>query len=241
MLLAGIITPVESSWTLPVVFATKKDGSPWFGVDYPKLNSVIHADRWPLPRVDEILDDMRGSSVIMTTHLFEEYWKVKMDETCKKKAAFICIYGTFLFEVMPFGLMNSQATFQKMKDRILMNVDNVQCYVDEVVIFPRNTEEHAMHLKNVSRILKDNGLTLRIKTFSFLDPIVELSRHIVDKNGLHVDDQKVEEVRDAIPPTTRKELRLFLGLALYYRRFIPGFANIAKTLNENTSDEVKFV
>ncbi len=123
----------------------------------------MHADRWPLPRVDEILDDMRGSSVFTTIDLFQGYWQIKMDETCKEKAAFICRYGTFQFEVMQFGLMNSQATFQRMMDRILLNVAKVRCYVDDVVIFSKNTEEHASHLENVFAILKNNGLRLRIK------------------------------------------------------------------------------
>ncbi len=162
-----------------------------------------------------------------------------MDETDKEKAAFICRYGTFQFEVMPFGLMNSQALFQRMMDRILVNVGNVRCYVDGV--FSKNTEEHAIHLENVFRILKNNGLRLRIKKCSFMQPSLELLGHIVDRNSVHVDDQKVEKVRNAVPPTTRKEFREFLGLASYYRRFIPGFAKIAKPLNEKTSEEVKFV
>ncbi len=145
MLDAGIIIPVESSWTSPVVIATKKDGSPQFCVDYRKLNAAIHADRWPLPRVDEILDDMEGSSVFTTIDLFQGYWQIKMDETCKKKAAFICRYETFQFEVMSFGLMNSQATFQRMTDRILLNVANVRCCIDDDVIFSKNAKEHASH------------------------------------------------------------------------------------------------
>ena len=226
---------------ITVVIAAKEDGSPRFSVDYRKLNSVMHADYWHLSRVDEILDDMRGSSVFTTIDLFQGYWQIKMDETCKEKAAFICRYGTFQFEVMPFGLMNSQATFQRMIDRILLNVANIRCYVDDVVIFPKSTEEHARHLENVFAILKNNGLKLRIKKCSFMHPNVELLGHIVDKNGVHVDDQKVEKVRDAIPPTTRKELRSFLGLAAYYHRFIPGFVRIARPLNEKTSDNLKFV
>ena len=112
MLAAGIMTPVESPWTSPVVIATKKDGFPRFCVDYRNLNSATHADRWPLPRVDEISYDMNGNRVFITIDLFQGYWLIKMDQACKEKAAFICRYGTLQFEVMPFGLMNSQATFQ---------------------------------------------------------------------------------------------------------------------------------
>ncbi len=105
----------------------------------------------------------------------------------------------------------------------------------------KNTAQPASHLENVFAILKNNGLRLRIKKCSFMQPSVELLRHVVDKNCAHVDEQKVEKVRDAIPPTTRKELRSFLGLASCYRRFIPGFTRIAKPLNEKASDKIKFV
>ncbi len=214
---------------------------PRFCVDYRNLNSVMHADRCPLLRVEEILVDMRGSSVFITIDLFQGYWQIKIDETCKKKAAFICRYGTFQIEVMPFGLMNSQATFQRMPDRILLNVAHVLCYVDDVVVFSKDTEEHASHLENVFATLKNNGLRSKIKKFCFMQPSVELSGHIVNKNGVHVDEHKVEKVRDAVPPTTRKEIRSFLRLASYYRRFIPKFAMKAKPLNEKTADKVKFV
>ena len=158
ILAAGIITPVESPRTSPVVIATKKNRSPLFCVEYRKLNSVMLVDCWPLPRVNKILDDMRSSSVFTTIDLFQGYWQIKMDETCKEKAVFICRYEKFQSVVMPFGQMNSQATFRRMMDRILLNVANVRCYIDDVVIFSKNTEEHASHLENVFAILKNNGL-----------------------------------------------------------------------------------
>ena len=119
MLAAGIITAVKSSCTSPVVIAINEGGSSRFCVYYRKMNSVVHADQWPIPRVDEILDDMKGRSIFTTIDLFQGYWKIEMDEACKEKASFICQYGTFQFEVMSFGLMSSQATFQRMMDPIL--------------------------------------------------------------------------------------------------------------------------
>ena len=141
----------------------------------------MHTDRWPFLRIDEILDDMRGSSVFTTVDLFHGYWQIKMDGTCKEKAAFICRYGKFQFEVMPFGLINLQATFQRMMTGILLNVTKVRCSVDDVFKFSKTTEEHASHLENAFAILKNNGLRLRIKKYSFRQPSVELLGHIVNK------------------------------------------------------------
>ena len=162
----------------------------------------MHADRWPLRRVDEILDDMKGSSIFRTIDLFQSYWKIKMNEAWKEKAAFICRYGIFQFEVMPFGLMSSETIFERVMDRILLRVNNVKCCVDDVVIFSRNEEEHLKHVENVFAILKENSLLLRIKKCSFMQSSVDLLGHIVAKYGLHVDEEKI---------STRKELRSFLG------------------------------
>ena len=103
------------------------------------LNSVLHANGWPLPPVDEIRNYMRGSSVFTTIDLFQGYSLVKIDESCKEKAAFICRYENFQFEVMPFGLSNSQAIFQRNIGRVFLKVDDVRCYVDHLVIVPETT------------------------------------------------------------------------------------------------------
>ena len=120
MLATEIINPVESVLTPQVVIPIKKDGSNRFCVDYRKLNSVMHADRWPLPRLDEIFYDMNGSIVFTTIDLLQIYWQIKMDETYKEKAAFICPYINIQFEVMPFCSMYSQARCQRMINRIIL-------------------------------------------------------------------------------------------------------------------------
>ena len=240
MLEAGIITPVESSWTSPVVIVTKKDGNPRFCIDYRRLNAVMKRDRWPMPRVDEIFDEISGSKIFTTIDLFQGYWQIKMEESCKKKTTFICRYGTYQFEVMPMGLMNSAATFQRMMDKILANVDNVRCYIDDVVIHSKTKEEHVTHLKTVFDLLRKNGLRLRLKKCFFMQPRVELLGHYVDADGVHVDHAKVGKIRNAIAPRDRKSLRSFLGLASYYRRFIKGFAKIAQPLSEKTSENAQY-
>ena len=126
-------------------------------------------------------------------------------------------------------------------ERIILEVDNVRRYIEDVVIFSKNTDTIAMQLVNVFRILKGNELRLRIKKYSFMQLCLQLIGHIFNKNGVHIDDRRVKKVRDALSPTIRKGLISFLGLASYFRRFIPGFAKIAKSLNEKTSDKVKLV
>ena len=113
MLKAGFITSVEFAWTSPTVLATKKDRSPRFCMDFRKLKVVMKNDKWLVPCVEEIFDDPLGSSIFITLDLFQGYWQIKMDETCKGKTTFLCKLGTFQFEVMPLGLKNSSAILQK--------------------------------------------------------------------------------------------------------------------------------
>ena len=138
------------------------------------------------------------------------------------------------------GLMNSAATFQRMMDEILANVENVRCYIDDVVIHSKTKEEHMTHLETVFDLLRKNGLRLRLKKCFFMQPRVELLGHFVDAEGVHMDHIKVDKNRKAAPPKDRKGLRSFLGLASYYRRFIKGFAKIAQPLSEKTSESVTY-
>ena len=177
MLEARIITPVESAKTSSIVLETKEDGSPRFCIDFRKLNAVMKGDKWPVPCVEEILDNLRVSRIFTTIDLFQGYWQIKMDETCREKTKFICKFGTYQFEVMSFELKNSEATFQRMMDNMLVNVSNAKCYVDDVVIHSATAESHFKHLENLFALLLKHGLRVRMKECSFMQPCVELFGH----------------------------------------------------------------
>ena len=171
---------MESSWNSPIVLATKKDESPRFCIDLGKLNSVMKSEKCPAPRVEETFEDLSGSSAFSNLCLFQDYWQIKMDEVYKDNTTSICKFGTYWFEVMPFDLKNSGATFQKM-DNILFSVTKLKCYVDDVVIHSENVESHAKHLENVFALLIKHGLCILLTKCSFMQPRVQLLGQCIDK------------------------------------------------------------
>ena len=241
MLEAGIITPSVSAWSFPVVIATKKGGTYRFCVDYRTLNAKMKADKWPLPKIEEIFDDLQGSTYFSTLDLFSGYWQVRLSEPCKEKTTFVCRYGTYKFEVMPFGLMNAPSTFQRMMDDVFRNLEFVRVYLVDVIVFSPDLDSHLVRLRAVFNVLSHVGLKLKISKCSFAHSAVRLLGHIVNHEGLQVDPEKTAIIQEMKVPTNKTELRSFLGLAGYYRRFIKGFAQISATLHEATSRTKPFI
>lgn len=150
-----------------MVIASKKDSKPRFCVDYRTLNGRMKADKWPLPRMEEIFDDLEGSKVFTTLDLFSSYWPLRMAEHCKEKTTFVCRFGTFQFEVMPFGLMSAPSTFQRIMDQLVRDLRFVHVYLDDVVVFSKSVKEHVAHLIQVFRVIAESGLKLKIAKCSF--------------------------------------------------------------------------
>ena len=217
---AGIIVPASSDWSFPVVIASKRDGSLRFCVDYRSLNKVMNADRWPLPHIEEIFDDLRGKTVFTTLDLFTGYWQVRMADASKEMTTFITRYGTFQFEVMPFGLMNAPSTFQRMMDIVLQGFSVVRVYIDDVVVFSKSLDEHVRHLKEVFIRISKHHLKVKLSKCHFAEPSIQLLGHIVGTNGISVDEMKITAIKDTPIPRTKADIRSFLGLAGYNRRFI---------------------
>ena len=242
MLAKGIISPSKSPWASPVVLVSKKDGTTRFCVDYRKVNSVTHKDAYPLPRVDDTLDTLSGANWFSTIDLKSGYWQVEMAPEDREKTAFCTREGLFEFNVMPFGLCNAPATFQRLMDCVLAGLQWSSClvYIDDVIIIGRSFDEHLHHLQQVLDRLKLAGLKIQPTKCHFLQREVNFLGHIVSPNGVLPDPSKTSKIKDWPIPQSVQEVQQFLGLANYYRRFIKNFATIAKPLHQTTERKKPF-
>jgi len=233
MLQQGVIQQSFSPWSSPVVMVRKKDGSWRFCVDYRKLNDVTHHDAYPLPRIDSTLDSLAGSTLFTTLDLASGYWQVEVDTAHKEKTAFSTSKGHFEFNVMPFGLTNAPATFQRLMECTLAGLSGMHCliYLDDVIVFSSNFADHLVRLSSVFDRLRAAGLKLKQEKCHFAKTCVTYLGHVISNQGIAPDKAKLESVANYPTPCTTKEVKQFIGLSNYYRRFIPSYAAIAEPLH----------
>ena len=242
MLVEDIIEPSHSPWASPIVLVTKKDGSTRFCVDYRKLNAISIKDAYPLPRIDDSLDSLAGATCFSTLDLASGYWQVGLTEEAQSKSAFVTHSGLYQFKVMPYGLTNAPSTFERLMERVLQGLQWQIClvYIDDVIIYSRSVEEHVARLELVLQKLAEAGLKLKPKKCHLFKVKVLYLGHIVSADGVSTDPEKVKAVRDWGIPKDLTDVRSFLGLCSYYRRFIPQFSAIAKPLTRLTEKGQEF-
>ena len=242
MLAQGVVQPSHSPWASPVVLVTKKDGSTRFCVDYRRLNAATKLDVYPLPRIDDCFDLLANNQWFLTLDLASGYWQVKMDESCKEKTAFTTHLGLYEFRVMPFGLCNAPATFQRLMESILTGLIVKCClvYIDDILVMGPTVTDHLSNLEKVLQRMKQAGLRLKPSKCHLMRQQVEYLGYVVSKHGVATDPAKVQAVQEFPLPKDLKALRSFLGLASYYRRFIPNFSVIANPLYSLTRKDVPF-
>ena len=242
MMKRGIVQPSHSSWSSGVVLVKKKDGSMRFCVDYRCLNKATIKDAYPLPRVDDSIDKLAGAKWFNTLDLFAGYWQVEMDDMDRQKTAFATRKGLFEFTVMPFGLCNSGATFERLMETVLSGLhwDICLVYIDDVIVIGKTFEEALDNLCTVFDRLKAAGLKLKSKKCQLFKREVLFLGYLITDKGITTDSEKVKAVQQWPEPINATEVRSFLGLCGYYRKFINKFAVIARPLHRLTEKGREF-
>ena len=235
MIEADAIRPSKSPYSSNVVIVRKKDGSIRFCVDFRHLNRLTVKDAYAIPRVEDTLHLLAGAKYFTKLDLRSGYWQIELEEEDKQKTAFqVGSLGFYEFNRMPFGLTNAPATFQRVMERCMgdMNLRDCLIYLDDVIIFSSSFEEHLERLQKVFERLEHFDLKLKASKCEFFKEKVIYIGHVVSKDGIETDPAKVEAVKNWPVPKSIKDVRSFLGFTGYYRRFIKGYASIARPLND---------
>ena len=235
LLRLGIIKPSESPWSSSVVTVRKKDGGVRICIDFRAVNSITVPDPYQMPLIEEILDMLASARFISKVDLNKGFHQIPIDPVDMEKTAFCTPWGKFQFCVMPFGLRNGPAVFQRMMDNLLHRDKEVaQVYIDDIAIFSASWDEYCRHIVRVLERLRKAGLTANVGKCQWGQTECEFLGHIVGKGKVKPAELKVKAVRAFQPPQTKKQVRQFLGLTGYYRRFIQNFAEHSFHLTEAT-------
>lgn len=241
MLEAKVIQRSRSPWSFPVVIVGKKDGTKRFCVDYRRLNKISVKNSFPLPLIDDMLAVLGKAKYFSNLDLKSGYWQVLMDEQDREKTAFACHKGLFEFLVMPFGLSNAPSIFQELMSVVLEGLSHFAiAYLDDILIFSETVEGHLHHIQVVFDRLRQHGLKLKLKKCGFLQSETNYLGFVIDSSGIKPDPKKVESIKSIPAPTCVREVRSFVGMCSYYRRFIPNFSGIAEPIIQLTRKHAHF-
>lgn len=224
----GRIVESSSPAGAPILFVPKKDGTIRLCVDYRGLNKVTIKNRYPLPLISELMDRVAGARFFTKLDLRDAYHRIRFRRTDRWKTAFKTRYGQFEYTVMPFGLTNAPATFQAYINRALAGLLDVFCivYLDDILIYSRNREEHTAHILQVLDRLEQFQLFAKQSKCSFYQERVEFLGFIIGRDGISMDPERVKAIEEWPPPESIRDIQVFLGFANFYRRFIDGYSRI---------------
>jgi hypothetical protein len=238
----GFIRASTSPWGCPVLFVKKKAKSLRLCVDYRPLNAITIKNKYPLPHIDVLFDQLVEAKVFSKIDLRSGYHQIKIRASDIAKTAFSTIYGLYEYLVMSFGLTNAPTYFMYLMNSVFMSeLDKfVVVFIDDILVYSKSEDEHIKHLHTILQRLRDHRLYAKLSKCDFWLREIKFLGHTISQVGIAVDPEKVQEVMDWKPPTTVWQIWSFLGLAGYYRRFIPDFSRIAKPMTELLKKGVKF-
>lgn len=232
MLDLGVIRPSKSPWSSPFVMVKKKNGEMRFCFDGRKLNSVTKRDAYPLPFVNDILNKLRDAKFLSSIDLKKAFWQIPLEpESCEKTAFTVPRRGLFEFTVLPFGLHNSPQTLQRLMDTLLgPRFDNVFVYLDDIIVASPTIEDHLDTLRRLGECLEEAGLSINFEKCEFCKSSLTYLGYVVDEGGLRTDPNKVKAIVEFPIPRTTTEIKRFLGMAGWYRRFVPNFSTFVSPI-----------
>lgn len=234
---AGIIRESESPFSSPIVVVRKKNGEVRLCVDYRKLNLQTIRDAYALPNLEESFSALAGSQWFSVMDLKSGYYQIEMNEADKAKTAFVCPFGFYEFNRMPQGITNAPSTFQRLMEKCMqdINLKEVLVFLDDLIVFSSTLEEHETRLTHVLERLREYGLKLSPNKCKFYQTSVRYLGHIVSRDGVQTDPEKIQTLKTWPRPQTLKDLQSFLGFTGYYRRFVKDYSKIVKPLTSLTA------
>lgn len=236
-----IASPSDSSWASPCILVPKSDNSARFCTDFRKVNAVTKSDSFPLPRMEDCVDQVGGANYVTKLDLLKGYWQVPLTERAKQIASFITSSGLYSYNVMPFGLRNAPATFQRLMNLVVRGLDGCAVYLDDLVVFSDTWEDHVSRLRAVFVRLSEAGLTVNLAKCEFAKATVVYLGRVVGQGSVRPVRAQVEAIDSFPPPQTKKELMRFLGMVGYYRCFCPNFSSVVSPLTDLLKAGRKYV
>ena len=241
MLKNDIIEESQSNWSSPCILVPKHDGGFRFCTDFRKVNDKTKSDSFPIPRIADCIDQIGNAKFVSTFDMLKGYWQVPLTQRAREISAFVTPSGLYQYKVMPFGMKNAPATFQRMVNKLVRDIDGCEGYIDDVVIFSDNWSDHIRQIERFFQIMREAKLTINLMKSEFGKATVKYLGHIVGQGQVRPLDAKIQTIVKYPIPTSRKELARFLGMAGYYRSFCLNFSDIAAPLTNLLSKKVKFV